>query len=200
MRVTRFQKNPKVYSCNVYYIRGDWNAISDVNTLIDTGTDDHVLSELQRFSSTGVGKRKVEQVILTHEHFDHTGGLKHVIAEYSPTVYAYSKIPGVDVKVRDTMKIKVGDRICEIIHTPGHSNDSICIYCPEEQVLFSGDMLLNIRSPESAYTRSYLQSLERISRLRIKTIYSGHDDPITENISEMLRYSLKNVKSARIID
>ena len=35
MRVTLFKKNPKVYSCNVYLVRGDWNAIDDVNTLID---------------------------------------------------------------------------------------------------------------------------------------------------------------------
>ena len=75
MKVTLLKKNPNIYTCNAYLVRGNWNAISDVNTLIDIGTDSYIYEELQTIS-TGVGKRRVEQVILTHEHFDHASGLK----------------------------------------------------------------------------------------------------------------------------
>ncbi len=198
MKVTLLKKDPKVYSANVYLVRGNWNAISDVNTLIDTGTNGFVIDEIETIS-TGVGKRRVEQVILTHEHFDHAGGLSKIKELYNPTVYAYTKLTGVDVKVRDRMKLKIGDREAIILHTPGHSNDSICIYCEEEEVLFSGDTPLNIKTPGGTYNQNYVDALEMITRLNIKTIYSGHDNPMTTNVKEILLNTLRNVRKSKIV-
>lgn len=197
MRITLLKKNPKIYSSNAYLARGNWNAIDDVNTLIDVGTDGYLLDELQTIS-TGVGKRRVEQVILTHEHFDHTGGLKHVIARYRPKVYAYSKIKGVDEVLRDGKILKVGDSYCQILHTPGHSHDSICVFCPDDGILFSGDTSLNIKTPGGAYGAEYVRALERLSELNIRAIYSGHDAPMTENVMDMIKNTLENVKKSKI--
>lgn len=198
MKVTLFKKNPNVYSCNVYLIRGNWNAIDDVNTMIDTGTDGFFLEELSQLS-TGVGKRRVEQVILTHEHFDHSGGLKFVKSEYNPKSYAVSMIQGIDEKAVDGMELKVGDRIAQILYTPGHSNDSICIYVPQEHVLFSGDTALNIKTPGGSYSKEYVEVLERLLNLDIRTVYSGHDEPVTEHVHEMLKMTYNNVISSHII-
>jgi glyoxylase-like metal-dependent hydrolase (beta-lactamase superfamily II) len=192
------KKNPAKYTCNVYHIRGNWNAINDVNTLIDVGTDDYILDEIMTLS-TGVGKRRVEQIILTHEHFDHAGGRHRLIEFFNPDVIAYSPIPGVTRKAYDGMTIKIGDCEGTILHTPGHSHDSICIYVKEEKILFSGDTLLNIKTPGGTYSREYLDVLERLSRLDIKYIYSGHDDPVIGNASEMIRRTLHNVRASRII-
>jgi glyoxylase-like metal-dependent hydrolase (beta-lactamase superfamily II) len=199
MRITFLKKNPLVYSCNVYHIRGNWNAIDDVNTLVDVGTDNFILTELKEMMSTGVGKRRVEQVILTHEHFDHAGGLKFIRQEFKPIVYAFQLLNGVDIKLRDGMKLKMGDTEGVILHTPGHSQDSICIYCEQYKTLFSGDTLLNIRTPGGTYTASYVEALERIASLDITSIYSGHDEPITENVKEILNDTLKNVIKSKII-
>lgn len=198
MKVTLLKKKPDVYSCNVYLVRGEWNAIEDVNTLIDVGTDGYILNELPEMS-TGVGKRRVEQIILTHEHFDHSGGLMKVKAEYNPKVIAYSQINGVDVKARDGMKIKIGEREAVILHTPGHSNDSICIYCPDEKILFSGDTPLNIKTPGGSYSTSFVDVLKRLIALEITTIYSGHDDPIYENVQNLLETTLNNVLKSKIV-
>ncbi len=198
MKVTLLKKNPKVYSCNVYLVRGDWNAIDDVNTLIDVGTDGFILDELLTLS-TGVGKRRVEQVILTHEHFDHAGGLKKVNEIYSPHVIAYSMIAGLGKKARDGSAVKIGNRSAQIIHTPGHSQDSICIYVPEERVLFSGDTPLSIKTPGGSYTKEYVSALERLIKLNVETIYSGHDDPVTSGVSQMLEMTIKNVKLSGLI-
>jgi glyoxylase-like metal-dependent hydrolase (beta-lactamase superfamily II) len=73
MKVIQLKKSDKVYSCNSYLILGDWNHIEDLNSVIDPGTDDFVLDEIEHLS-TGCGKVAVEQVILTHNHFDHSGG------------------------------------------------------------------------------------------------------------------------------
>ncbi len=198
MKVTLFKKDPNTYTCNVYLIRGDWNAISDVNTLIDVGTNGFIIDELQTIS-TGVGKRRVEQVILTHEHFDHTGGLKHIIELYKPKVYAFSKITGVDEVLKNGMHLKVGDADAEIFHTPGHSHDSACIYLPEDKVLFSGDTALNIKSPGGSYTYEYVKVIERLLSKDIQTVYSGHDDPMTGNVKHILENTYQNIISSKII-
>ncbi len=198
MKVTLLDKNPNVYSCNVYFVQGDWNAIDDVNTLIDVGTDGFIIQQIENMS-TGVGKKRVEQVILTHEHFDHSGGLKKVIAEYNPKVIAFSMIDGVTEKARDGKWIRIGDRDAQILHTPGHSHDSICIYVPEEGVLFSGDTQLHIKTPGGSYTKEYLDILLRLERLKIKTVYSGHDDPIYSGVREMIAQTIENVLRSKII-
>jgi glyoxylase-like metal-dependent hydrolase (beta-lactamase superfamily II) len=192
------KKNPNQYSCNVYFVRGNWNAISDVNTLIDVGVDSFILSEIETLS-TGVGKKRVEQVILTHEHFDHTSGLKHIIKAYNPPVIAFSHIDGVTSQAKDGMEVKIGDREALIIHTPGHSNDSICIYCEAEHTLFSGDTPLFIKSSGGTYSAQFLEIVERLSKLKIKNIYSGHDEPILGNADHIINESLKNIRKSKII-
>ncbi len=199
MRVEILKKNPKVYSANVYYVRGNWNAISDINTLIDTGTDSHILEEISAMTSTGVGKRKVEQVILTHEHFDHSGGLKFIKEAFNPKVIAWNILPGVDIKAREGMKLKIGDAEGMIIHAPGHSNDSILVYVESEGVLFAGDTPLSIKTPGGTYLKDYVDVLKRLTRLDIKTVYTGHDPPYTENVMLMLKATLQNVLDSKII-
>lgn len=199
MRVSLLKSDPKVYSCNSYLVRGDWNALADVNTLIDVGTDGSIIPEIETIS-TGVGKRRVEQIIITHEHFDHVGGLKVVKEKYNnPPTYAFNKIKGVDFQLHDGMNIKIGDELFEIIHTPGHSQDSVCIYSPKSKALFAGDTVLFIKSTGGTYSDFYLKMLERFLRLDLKVIYSGHDLPITNNINSMLAFSINNIKNSEII-
>jgi len=59
MKVTVLKKNPKVYSANAYLVRGNWNAIADLNTLIDIGTNGFIIDEIETIS-TGVGKKRIE--------------------------------------------------------------------------------------------------------------------------------------------
>jgi len=198
MKVTLFKKNPNVYSCNAYLICGNWNALNDVNTLIDTGTDDFIYNELQTIS-TGVGKRRVEQIILTHEHFDHAGGLGFLVKQYNPVVLALSQSIPVTQKITDGQKIRVGDRDAQILFTPGHSSDSICIYIPEEKVLFSGDTPLFVKSVGGTYTRDYVNALKRLVSLNISTIYSGHDYPIIGNAMDILKFTYENVLKSEIV-
>ncbi|MFP4529422.1 MAG: MBL fold metallo-hydrolase [Candidatus Kapaibacterium sp.] len=198
MNVLKLNKNPGKYSCNVYHVRGDWNAINDVNTMIDTGTDAFVLDEVMSLS-TGVGKRRVEQIILTHEHFDHAGGRHKFIEKFKPRVIAFSPISGVTDRAYDGMKVKIGDCDGIILHTPGHSHDSICIYVASEKTLFSGDTLLNIKTAGGTYSQEYLEVLERLAALDIRIIYSGHDDPVTKNALDMINHTLENVRNSKII-
>lgn len=198
MKVTLLKKNLKTYTCNVYFVQGDWNTISDINTLIDVGTDSYIIEEIETLS-TGVGKKRVEQIILTHEHFDHAGGLKKIKEVYKPTVIAFSKMSGIDIQAYDGMKVKLGDSEATLLYTPGHSNDSLSIYCEKEQILFSGDTQLNIKTPGGTYTPFFIDVLQNLIKLPIKIIYSGHDEPLTHNVSEVLKNTLHNVRKSKLI-
>lgn len=199
MKVTLLKNTPNVYSCHVYLIRGDWNAISDVNTLIDVGTDGGIIADLENIS-TGVGKKRVEQVIITHEHFDHAGALKKIKAMYNPVIYAYSPLDGITHRAREGVRVKVGNQEAQIIYTPGHSNDSVCIYVEAEATLFSGDLPLSIKTPGGTYIKPYVEVLERFMNMDIEKVYSGHDDPVLSGAKDMIEFTLENVKKSRIIE
>lgn len=195
MKVSLLKSDPKVYSCFSYLARGDWNAIPDINTLIDVGTDGSIVPELEKIS-TGVGKSRVEQIIITHEHFDHVGGLKIIKELYNnPITYAFNKVNGVDKVLHNGMQLRIGDEIAEVIHTPGHSQDSVCLYFHKSRTLFSGDTVLSIKSKGGTYSDEYIEMLERFLRFNINVIYSGHDQPLTSNINDMLAFSIKNIKN-----
>lgn len=194
MKIQNLYQKEAEYSSNVYLVTGTWNTLSDVNTLVDVGRTKTIIAELLA-ASTGVGKKRVEQVILTHSHYDHVSLLPVIQEMFSPRIYAASaSFQGVDVVLHGGERIRMGDRECEVIATPGHSNDSICVYCEEEGVLFAGDTPLIIRTPGGSYEPEYIAALETICGKNIHTIYFGHGPPLQEKCNEILKESLENVR------
>ena len=185
-----------IYSSNVYLVLGNWSAIEDVNTLIDVGNDPVVLDAIAH-APTGVGKKSIEQVIITHGHFDHTALLPQVRQHYQPVVYAFSAFVGADEMLHDGQVLHCGDRFFEVIHTPGHSDDSICLYCQTDGALFVGDTPVVIRSTTGTYEDRFVVALERLCRLDVRTIYFGHGEPLDVNARATLQLSLRNVRVAR---
>jgi glyoxylase-like metal-dependent hydrolase (beta-lactamase superfamily II) len=199
MKVIALRSNPNLYACKSYLLLGDWNTLSDVNTLIDTGSDDYILNEISN-THTGVGKKPVDVIILTHNHFDHVGGTMSIKEKYSTTVYANIKTNNmVDKILKDNDVIRLADREFQVIHSPGHSTDSISLYCEKEQILFSGDTTLFIRDTNSSYTQDYFETMKKLSKLKIKVIYPGHGDPLNEHPEEIIKATLKNLRSCQII-
>ena len=195
MRIENLTVQSMTYTSNVYLVRGDWNALSDMNTLVDVGRDEAVMGRVES-SRTGVGKKRVEQVVLTHTHYDHVSMLGRIKEVYGPTVYGYSRhYQGIDKTVDDGDILLMGDREFEVIHCPGHSNDSICLYNETDGVLFSGDAPIMITSPEGSHEHAFIDVLERLCDLNIKTIYFGHGKPCTTNCSHLLDLSLSNAKA-----
>lgn len=197
MKVILLRQNDAIYSGNVYLVLGCWNRIEDVNTLIDVGTDGSITREIDSIS-TGFGKRAVEQVVLTHTHFDHAGGLPVIRKLYAPVVRAHPLAEGVDSLLRDRQIIRIGDRDFQVLLTPGHSADSICLYCEEDRVLFSGDTPIRIMTPGGSYIKPFVEALKRLSNLRIDVIYPGHGPPVSEHVREILLESIKNVRKSVI--
>lgn len=197
MKILNLFSKGTQYTSNVYLVTGTWNALTDVNTLIDTGRDPSIIPRLMA-ASTGVGKKRVEQVILTHSHYDHVTLLPLICDLFNPVVCAASSFfEGVDVILKGGENVKLGDRDFEIIYTPGHSNDSICLYCRQDGVLFSGDTPLVIRSTDGTYEPEFITALGNLCSRDIRSVYFGHGPPLFDRCNEILKESFENVRKSR---
>ena len=188
-----------IYRCIDYLLLGERNTLQCVNTLIDAGGDARLFEDIAVFN-TGMGKRAVEQIILTHSHFDHTSAIKLLKERWNPQVLSFTQTPHTTRIIRDGDMIPAADGELLVIHTPLHSNDSVCLWNEKQGVLFSGDVILNIKTPGGSYPRSYVDFIDRLLHWEIKAIYSGHDKPVTTRIYETLLITMKSVLLSEILD
>ena len=194
MKIINLTKSSSMYTSNVYLILGTWKAIGDVNTLVDVGRDPSIVEKIMEIS-TGVGKRRVDQVVLTHGHYDHAGVLPLIRKTFSPTVCAFSRsLEGVDRVLKDGDMLRLGDREFRVFHTPGHSSDSICLFCGADGILFTGDTPVAIRSTGGAYEALFVKALEGLAREDIRAVYPGHGEPVLNGCNRLLRTTLRSVK------
>jgi glyoxylase-like metal-dependent hydrolase (beta-lactamase superfamily II) len=174
MKIINLTEKSKIYTSNVFFVQGDWNAIDDVNTLIDAGSDLSILDELENLH-TGLGQKKIDQIILTHSHSDHTGTLEVLIEMYRPRVYSFNQhLKEVTHILSDGALLKIGDKYFEVFHITAHSYDSICLLYDSEGVFFTGDTSFPIEFENLKLSEENANVLERLDAHRIKTIYPGH--------------------------
>jgi hydroxyacylglutathione hydrolase len=127
--------------------------------VIDPGDDiADVLSIIQRH------KLQVKQIVITHAHIDHVGGAMKLKAatgapilinqndldllkmlDEQPAWIGLSLPPqdkvDIDRTVGDADTITAGNLKAQVLHTPGHTEGSICLYFPAEKKLIAGDTL-----------------------------------------------------------
>jgi glyoxylase-like metal-dependent hydrolase (beta-lactamase superfamily II) len=174
MKIMNLTAHSLIYTSNVFLVLGDWNSLNDVNTLIDVGSDLSILPIINSIN-TGLGKKKIDQVILTHSHSDHTSILPVIKNEFKPVVYAFnSHLQGSDKNLVDGNFLKIGDRYFEVFHITAHSYDSICLYNDVDEVLFSGDTSFPVVFENEEMQKQNHEVLKRLARKKIRTVCSGH--------------------------
>ncbi|MBN1167224.1 MAG: MBL fold metallo-hydrolase [Methanospirillaceae archaeon] len=198
MRILNLTKKSITYTSNVYLIMDDTGNTNAMTTLIDVGRDPGILPLLVDILNTN--SVSVDQVILTHLHFDHVSLLPAIIDMYHPRICAFSdNREGINHLVVDGESVLIGDRSAEVIHLPGHTCNSICLYCREEKILFSGDNALYFWNTSNTFERPFIHAYQRICANDISVIYPGHGDPLSHDCNRLLAESLRNVLKSPVI-
>lgn len=129
---------------------------------------------------------KVKYVINTHHHFDHTVGNDAIVKHTNSKILQHeSSTLKNDVKLSNGEKIKFGNSELAVIHTPGHSKDSICLV--GDGKIFSGDALFvgncgRVDLPGGSAKELYHSLFDIICKLDDNLVlYPGHNYGSTPN-------------------
>ncbi len=194
----------KSYECNVYVILDEKKAV------IDTGLGSmNLLREVEKL----IPLEEVDYVINTHAHADHVFGnpafkkaevlIHEKDAEALSEGHLYSTSAMFSVSgsfryhrtLKDGDKISLGDIELEVLHTPGHTPGSICLYLRDRKALFSGDLVFAEgsfgRVDFGGNSEDLKASLKRISELDVEVLYPGHDNIVESNASRDIRLALE---------
>ena len=173
------------------------------NILIDTGSESNRDEFLNALKELGVKASEINVVILTHNHYDHTGNIEifknaeiygskedfkakrifnSSLNKVKKEEYEECEKNGIcrvftekEIKDIDNLKIKG----LKIVKTPGHTKGSICIFLPEEKILFSGDTLFHNGIGRTDFPNSSPEemekSLEKLEKINYEILCPGHD-------------------------
>ena len=147
--------------------------------ILDPG---EVCADLDR--AVEAGALKPAFIAVTHDHYDHTGGVDSLVARYGATVISRSGavcgIRGRAVREGDTLR--VGRLRLSVLETPGHTPDSISFAV--EDVIFTGDALFagsvgGTSSLEDFETEIANIRTKILSHARATRLFPGHGPPST---------------------
>ena len=171
--------------------------------LIDAGSGIQPQQIRDRIIDDGIALSSIKTIILTHSHWDHGRGAAWWVAETGAQLAVHrlgvktleetrwpnshverhgatSQTVRVSQPLEDGDVIHVGDVQLTVIHTPGHSDDSISLYAKLDgrTVLFGGDTCFaeGGHGTVNADTdfRAYRASVRRLDALKVDVLFPGH--------------------------
>ncbi len=193
--------------CNVYLVAGN------PPLLVDLREDD---AEKVLESAGRLGKHP-SLLVLTHCHYDHSGGayiakargLKVLIGKGDEEVLikgddsrSCAVLFGKSLTPVNPDRILLDGDVIEsypykftVFITPGHTPGSLCLYEPEKGFLFTGDTIFadgvgRTDLPGGSLAELY-KSLKRLSKLDVKALFPGHGQPVVEGAKEVILEALE---------
>lgn len=201
------------YDSNIYIIKGA------TPTVIDCGTGLHSEYVEEKIKEI-INPHEIENIILTHEHYDHCGGVRiiHELtgkkARIFSHIYASEKIETgdsdfakmlggtmpkmpVDVKLKGGEILEIGDEEFNVLHTPGHTPGCICLYSEKSKTLFSGDTVFAYGSFgrydfPGGDAKQLRKSIERLAALDVLNLYPGHNTIVEGDANKHMKAALYN--------
>lgn len=174
---------------NTYVIGGSTRIV------IDPGPDDpaHVDAIL------AVAGGRIEQVLCTHSHPDHSPGAAVLRARTGASVRGLpaprdqhqdlSYAP--DSGLEDGERIRAGGCVLRAVHTPGHASNHVCFLLEADGLLFTGDHLMSgstvVILPPDGSMRLYVESLRHLLTLPVAALAPGHGAVIPQAHADIER-------------
>ena len=170
--------------------------------LVDCGTEESQRDLLAALRQLEIKRERISLVVLTHEHAGHAGGsaafpdallVAHTLAaaklrhgEEPLTKLRIARAP--DIELSDGGAIRIGGFSFDILHMPGHTSGSICLYERSRAMIVTGDTVLARGTlpvvTQNGSSGEHLESLERLASLRARLLLPGHgplsDDPVAD--------------------
>jgi hydroxyacylglutathione hydrolase len=138
---------------------------------------------------------RLTDILVTHHHADHTGGIEELKERYGCRVVApeaeANGIPEVDETVREGDRVRVGSLEARVIETPGHTAGHISYFFPADKLAFVGDTLFSIGCGRVIEGNAEMmwQSLLKLRALPDDTrVFCGHE------------YTAANIRFANTIE
>ncbi|MCP4133208.1 MAG: MBL fold metallo-hydrolase [bacterium] len=188
-----------------------------LNILFDPGLKNHVDARLSDMEKDGLNPADIKYIINTHCHPDHFEGTLNFLEkdvqigmheeeiefynQEGPAFFRMFGMPFPDIKFDVVLKEgiwKVGDTELEVIHTPGHSPGSVCIYWKEKKAMACGDLVFEESFGRVDFPggdgRKLVESINKISQMDIEILLPGHmnmivgKDNVVKNFDIISKY------------
>jgi len=177
------------------YFTGVVAILGDTITLVDTGTVDSPERAIVPFlRKIGREASEVSDIVLTHGHGDHFDGIPSLLKISNPTIYVHEldkpKVedlaertgfnPSIIKTFTDKQVLNLSGRRLRVIHTPGHSEGSICLLDEELHIGISGDSIQGRGKGRPLIFHSssfYESSMSRLLKVPIEVLMLGHPFP-----------------------
>lgn len=190
---------------NSYLIGTQDIAVLDPGPAIDT----HVEALLTAANELG---GRIRWIVLTHTHQDHAPAALLLREKTGADILGQSPLVGdpaqatlmVDKELADGDELATAEFTLQALHTPGHVGNHLCYRLEEEDLLFSGDHLINgstvVIVPPSGNMKDYLDSLDKLTHEPIARIAPGHGD-IIDNAQALIQYTIHHrlAREAKVI-
>lgn len=200
------------HSSNVYVLAGDYV------TLVDPGNDYTIFAELEKL---GYSPLDIKKVVLTHGHRDHCMGIFEMLrfppimenktveiilhaagpSEFKKMI-TEAGFPPTELKGGEILELSGFE--WEVIHTPGHTIDGICLYHQPTKTLISGDTVVpeavsDVDKNAGGRWDHFLYGLKQLMKKEIAHVLPGHRVPVAVTGSRSIEETYENVLM-KIID